>query len=124
MPPLRLTPDGKLEGVIDGPLGPDGQRVDEYMFRVTDAGAGGHTEQPGPEDPSVTRSVWIRGEADWLIDVLISVLPPDFPFASRIDQVTCAIGATPEFLKLTPSEAYQRVENMLSNLTALMHAYS
>jgi len=58
MSPLHLTPDGKLKGVIDGPLGPDGQRIDEFMIRCTDAGPGGHTGEPGPQDPPVTRSVW------------------------------------------------------------------
>jgi hypothetical protein len=50
--------------------------------------------------------------------------PPDTPFASRVDEFTCAVGGTPDLLKLTPSEAHQRVENMRGNLTALMHAYS
>jgi hypothetical protein len=122
--PLELTPDGKIQGIPDGPLGSDGQRIDEFMVQVTDAGPGGITGKPGHEDPPITRSVWIRGEAGWLIDALITLLPPDIPFASRIDEFTCAVGGTPEFLKLTPSEAYQRVENMLGNLTALMHAYS
>ena len=122
--PLELTPDGNLHGIIDGPLGSDGQRIDEYMVRVTDAGPAGATGEPGPDDPPVTRSVWIRAEAGWLVDELVKTLPPGLPVAGRIDEFTCSVGGTPEFLKLTPSDAYQVVENMLGNLTALMHAYS
>jgi hypothetical protein len=124
MCPLQLTPDGVLHGIIDGPLAPNAQRVDEYMIRATDAGPDGKgVGEPDASDPPVTRTVHVRAEAGWLIDVLIPLLPPDIPFVNRIDETTCAVGSA-EFMNFTPSEAYQRVENMLGNLTALMHVYS
>ena len=124
MSPLRITPDEVLHGIIDGPLAPNEQRVDEYMIRVTDAGPDGKgVGEPDASDPPVSRTVHVRAEAGWLIDELIPLLPPDVPFVSRVDETTCAVGSA-EFMNLTPAEAYQRVENMLGNLTALMHVYS
>src|SRR5579872_3145871 len=99
--PTELHRAGQLKTPF-GPRGVQSQRIDEVMIRATDAGPAGLIGEPGPDDPQVRRSVWIRGEAGWLIDALISLLPPNMPFASRIDELTCEVGGTHDFLNLSP----------------------
>jgi hypothetical protein len=91
----------------------------ELEIRVTDDGGDG---RPIESDPIVARTVRVRAEADWLLDWLLSLLPPPLSFV-RIDATTCAIGS-PDFVSLGPIDARQHVENILRNVTALMHIYS
>lgn len=95
-------------------------QLDEIFVRVTDSGGDG---RPMESDPVIRRTVSVRAETDWLIDAFVSLLPPPFSFASRYDATTCLIGS-PDLLKMGPVEALQCVENMLRNVTALMHIYS
>jgi hypothetical protein len=106
------------------PALPYRQRVEELMVRCTDAGPGGQVGQLEANDLAIARTAWVRAEAGWMIDALVPLLPPEAPFAGRVDELTCAVGGTPDFLRLTPTEAYERVEKMLGDVTALMHAYS
>lgn len=119
MAPLTLTPDGRLEGIPD-PVPPGEQRLEEFFVQVTDSGG---KPTPGVADPAVTRSVWIRAEAPWVIDQLIPLLPNDVPMAGREDAVTLVVGS-PAFLQLSVSEAWQLVENLVSKSVALMNIYS
>ena len=68
MAPITLSSDGRLEGIPD-PVPPGEQRLEEFIVQVTDSG--GEKPTPGVADPAVTRSVWIRAEAPWVINQLI-----------------------------------------------------
>jgi hypothetical protein len=122
MPPLRITPEGRIEGMPDPPP-PGEQRVDVIMAEVDSAGRWKAADD-GANDPAViSRTVWVRAEAGWLVDQVIPLLPPDVLFAGRIDEKTFAVGS-PEFSGLTRLEVYRRVENLMERLTALMNIYS
>lgn len=134
MPPIELTPDGVLQGIPD-PVPPGKQRVEEFMFRVIDAGPNGAVGDPDPSDQVVARSVHVRVGESWLIDQVRGLLPPDMPFAGRVAANTLSVGVpanpdttfaitSPDFLNFMPAEIFQRVENVLRRLTALMNVYS
>ena len=91
----------------------------ELDIKMTDSAGDG---RPIENDPVIARDVVVRAEADWLLDRLQSLLPLPLTF-NRVDPTSCAIGS-PEFLNLGPLEARQDVENVLRNVTALMHVYS
>lgn len=122
MPPFRITAQGVVEGMPDPPP-PGEQRIDEIFAQVDSKGCW-QVADAGADDPGIhARTVWIRGQADWQINELIPLLPADMPFARRIDPTTVAVGSA-QLLGLTRSEVYQRAENLLEKLTALMNVYS
>ena len=99
------------------------QRVEEFVVGVTDSGPNAITGEITADDVPIIRTVFVRGGSAHDIDILISLLPPDFPFCYRVDDFTCAIGGTERFLRMTVEGAFQHVDNMLLNASAIMHAY-
>jgi hypothetical protein len=73
--------------------------------------------------PIKARTVAVRADNAWEIDVLAPLLPPGFTITGWINETTCAIGA-PDFINLSVDDAYQRVDSMLGSLIAAMHIYT
>ena len=59
-------------------------------IKLTDIGGDGRPIETGP---IIARTVWVRAEVDWHVDMLQSLLPSALSFV-RIDATNCAIGSS------------------------------
>lgn len=94
--------------------------TETIYINATDSGGDGRATE---FDPIAARTVWVRAQADHQIDELVRILPVELVFSARIDPLTCSV-ASPDFINLGVQVVIAHVEEILRDLTTILHLYT